>query len=169
MTYTDDVKDAIKMAIQMERDGYDFYMKASAQTSSQMGQSIFESLAGDEMIHLETFQKLFEAKVGKTEWEELVKSSRKYETMPVFPKDLNAIEGANPETNELDALHIAMESEQKAVEHYSKIVDAIKDEEIRKIINEIITQEKNHYHILQEEFTHLSSTGFWYDLDYLGG
>ena len=59
MTATHDVKDAIRMAIQMERDGYDFYKKAAAQTSSEMGQTIFESLANDEIVHLETFQKIF--------------------------------------------------------------------------------------------------------------
>jgi rubrerythrin len=37
----DDVKNAIKTAIQMEKDGYSFYKKASAQTSSEMGRDIF--------------------------------------------------------------------------------------------------------------------------------
>ena len=37
-----DVKDAIKTAIQMEKDGYSFYKKAAAQTSSDMGQHLKE-------------------------------------------------------------------------------------------------------------------------------
>ncbi len=45
MTVSDDAKEAIKMAIQMERDGYDFYKKAAAQTSSEMGETIFKTLA----------------------------------------------------------------------------------------------------------------------------
>jgi rubrerythrin len=31
------IRDAIKTAIQMEKDGYAFYQKAAAQTSSDMG------------------------------------------------------------------------------------------------------------------------------------
>jgi rubrerythrin len=163
----EDVKEAIQMAIQMERDGYDFYRKAAAQTSSKTGQELFESLAGDELVHLDTFQKIFSEKVGKDEWEVLVNSSKKYETPTVFPRDLKAT-GADPDTNDLDALHMAMDAEQQAVEHYTKILNGTGDAEVRRIITEIINQEKSHYSILNEEFTHLNNTGFWYELDYMG-
>ena len=48
MTGEDDVKDAIQRAIQMEKDGYAFYMRAASQTSSDLGKEIFESIAKDE-------------------------------------------------------------------------------------------------------------------------
>ena len=53
MVDIENVKDAILTAIQMEKDGYSFYMKAAAQTNSDMGRSIFESLASDEQQHLD--------------------------------------------------------------------------------------------------------------------
>ena len=165
----DNVKNAIKTAIQMEKDGFAFYKKASAQTSSDMGRDIFESLANDEQLHLEVFQKLFQDKIEKNEWDNLVNSSKKYADINIFPKDLKQIEGANPDTNELDALEIAMNSEREAIDYYGEIKDKTKDEDIRKIINEIIEQEKNHYSILQEEFDYLGKTGYWFELDFLGG
>ena len=165
----DEVKNAIKTAIQMEKDGYSFYKKASAQTSSEMGRDIFESLAKDEQLHLEVFQKLFEDKIEKSEWNNLVNSSKKYAEIDIFPQDLKQLEGANPDTNELDALEIAMDSEKNAIDYYGDIKEKTKEENIRQIINEIIEQEKNHYSILQEEFDHLSKTGYWYELDFLGG
>ena len=163
------VKNAIKTAIQMEKDGYAFYKKASSQTSSKMGKDIFESLAKDEELHLEVFQKLFEDKIEKSEWDNLVNSSKKYADINIFPKDLEQIEGADPDTNELDAIEIAMNSEKEAIDYYGEIKEKTNDEEISRIINEIIEQEKNHYSILQEEFDHLSKTGYWYELDFLGG
>jgi rubrerythrin len=165
----EDVKNAIKTAIQMEKDGYAFYKKASAQTSSDMGREIFNSLAKDEQLHLEIFQKLFEDRIKKSEWDTLVNSSKKYTDIDIFPKDLQQIEGANPNTNELDAIKIAMDSEKDAIEYYGKINDKTKEDDIKQIINEIIEQEKNHYSILQEEFEHLTKTGYWYELDFLGG
>ena len=78
MSDFEDVKDAIKTAIQMEKDGYSFYKKAAAQTTSDMGKSIFESIANDELLHLEVFEKMFKDIVGKDEWNELVNSSKKY-------------------------------------------------------------------------------------------
>ena len=103
MNSIENVKDAIKTAIQMEKDGYNFYKKAAAQTSSKLGQSIFESLSQDELLHLDIFQKLFEDKMGKNEWDNLVNSSKKYTNIAVFPKDLKEVSGENPETNELSS------------------------------------------------------------------
>ena len=168
MSEIENVKDAIKTAIQMEKDGYSFYEKAAAQTSSDMGRTIFKSIAADELLHLEVFQKLFNEKIGKEEWHNLVNTSSKYVDIPIFPKDLEKIEGANPDTNEIDALRIAMDSEQRAIDYYSKIRENSTDEEVNKIIDEIINQEKNHYNILEGEFHHITSTGYWFDLDYLG-
>ena len=37
MTESNKLKDVLKIAIQMEKDGYDFYTKAASQTSSGMG------------------------------------------------------------------------------------------------------------------------------------
>ena len=88
MSDINNVKEAIKTAIQMEKDGYSFYKKAASQTSSEMGSSIFESIAQDELLHLEVFEKMFKDIVGKDEWNELVKSSTKYANINVFPKDL---------------------------------------------------------------------------------
>ncbi|KYK21001.1 hypothetical protein AYK21_01240 [Thermoplasmatales archaeon SG8-52-2] len=70
MTPIENVKDAILTAIQMEKDGYAFYTKAAAQTQSDMGRTIFESLAADEQRHLDVFQKMFE--------ENLVKNMQKF-------------------------------------------------------------------------------------------
>jgi rubrerythrin len=162
------VKDAIKTAIQMEKDGYSFYKKAAAQTSNTMGSKIFESIAADELVHLEVFQKLFKDTIGKNEWNTLVDSSKKYQHPPIFPKDLKQVEGVNPDTNELDALHMAMDSEQDAIDYYMDIRKNTDDTNVTDIIDEIIAQEKNHYNILNQEFNHLSRTGYWYELDYLG-
>ena len=71
----------------MEKDGYSFYEKAAAQTNSEMGRTIFESLASDEQRHLDIFQKMFEEKVGQSEWNDLIKSSKKYANIPIFPAD----------------------------------------------------------------------------------
>ena len=169
MSKINDIKDAIKTAIQMEKDGYSFYKKAAVQTSNEMGKSIFESLASDELLHLDVFQKMFKDTVGKEEWNNLVDSSKKYANANIFPKDLKTIEGANPDTDELDALRIGMDSEKEAIDYYKKIMENTKDSDKKNIINEIIEQEKNHYLLLEKEFNHINSTGYWFEFDYLGG
>ena len=135
------IKEAIQTAIQMEKDGYSFYKKAASQTESETGKSFFESLASDEQIHLDIFQKLFENKIGKTEWNNLVHSSKKYADLPIFPKDLKSSEGANPDLDELDALRIGMDSEKEAIDYYKKIKEKSTNKDVKEIIDEIIEQE----------------------------
>lgn len=168
MSEINEIREAIKTAIQMEKDGYSFYKKAALQTSSKMGKSFFESLASDEQLHLDVFQKLFEDKVGESEWNNLVNSSKKYTDLPIFPKDLETLEGVNPDTDELDALRIGMDSEKEAIDYYNKIKEKVTSKDVKEIINEIIEQEKNHYILLEKEFDHLDKTGFWFEMDYLG-
>ena len=165
---SEDVKDAIATAIQMEKEGRAFYLNAAAQTSSAMGAKLFTSIADDELVHLKTFEKIFEDRIGKEEWDALVKSSGKYKEIPVFPKDLKSSEGPDPDSSELDALHIAMKAEQEAIEYYGKIIEGLADEDVKKAIETIISHERSHYTLLNEEFTYINNTGFWYELDYMG-
>ena len=134
-----------------------------------MGRSVFESIAKDELMHLDVFEKFFEDKVGTSEWDDLVDTSKKYREIPVFPKDIKEIDGIDADTNELDALRIAVDSEKEAIDYYTIIWENSDDGEVKKIIDKIIEQEKNHYFLLEQEFNHLSSTGYWYELDFLGG
>ena len=169
MAEIENVKDAILTAIQMEKDGYSFYIKAASQTESDMGKTIFESLAQDEQRHLDVFQKMFEDKVSQDEWNDLVDSSKKYAKIPIFPTDLNDAPGMDAESTELDALRMAMDAEKEAIEYYGNIRDKLGDQDTKNVIGEIIEQEKNHYSLLEKEFNHINSTGYWFEFDYLGG
>jgi rubrerythrin len=169
MAEIENIKDAILTAIQMEKDGYAFYNKAAAQTSSNMGRTIFESLAADEQRHLDVFQKMFEDKIGQSEWNDLINSSKKYASIPIFPTNLKEAPGMDPDSTEIDALRMAMDSEKEAIEYYNKIKENLDDQELKNVIDEIINQEKNHYSLLEKEFNHINSTGYWFEFDYLGG
>ena len=106
--------------------------------------------------------------MGEGEWNDLVERGTKYERLPVFPKDLEEKEGANPDSNELDALKMAMDSEDQAIQVYTKMKEDTSDEEAKKIFDKIIDQEKAHYLILNEEYIHMCSMGHWYGLDIMG-
>jgi rubrerythrin len=164
MSGIENIKDAIGTAIQMEKEGHAFYKKCAEQTKSDLGARIFESIAGDELVHLMTFHKMFEDQIGNEELEAVEKTGKKYETPPVFPKDLEAVEGSNADVDELAALEIAMKSEQDAIDFYGKMRDETEDENVKKIIDLIIGQEKSHYLILSEELSYMNTMGDWYDL-----
>lgn len=165
---SEEVKELIKTAIQMEKDGYEFYNKAAAQTSDDLGRKLFESIAIDEMVHLRTFQKMFDDEMGEEEWMAVEKTAVKHKDIPVFPKDLKQVEGASPNSNELDALNIAMKAEQEAIDYYAKIKEGLTDDKAKQIVEMIIDQERNHFMLLSEELNYMNTTGFYYDVGPLG-
>ena len=55
MTQEFNLKDAIKQAIQTEKDVMDFYNKAAALTSNERGKKVFEQLAKEEREHASHF------------------------------------------------------------------------------------------------------------------
>jgi rubrerythrin len=165
---SEEVKELIKTAIQMEKDGHEFYTKAAAQTSDDLGKKLFESIALDEMVHLRTFQKMFDDEMGEEEWTAVEKTAVKHKDIPVFPKDLKQVEGASPNSNEIDALNIAMKSEEGAIDYYQKIKEGLTEDKAKQVVEMIIDQEKNHFLLLSEELNHLNTTGFYYDVGPLG-
>jgi len=162
------IQGMIKTAIQMEKDGFAFYTKSAAQTSSEQGRQIFQSLAEDENMHIQVFSKIFEEAIGKEEWDALVRSSMKYTNIPIFPKDLNEVAGASPDTNDVDAVSIGIDSEKKAIDYYNDIKSQTEDEKIREVLDKIIEQEQSHLLILEGEFQYLSSWGSWHEYTPLG-
>jgi rubrerythrin len=112
---------------------------------------------------------MFEDKVDKSDWNDLVNSSKKYANIPVFPTDLKDAPGMDLDSTEIDAIGLAMDSEKEAIEYYGKIKENLEDEDIKIVIDEIIAQEKNHYLLLEKEFNHINTTGYWFEFDYLGG
>jgi rubrerythrin len=51
--------EAIKMAIQTEKDVMDFYLKAASLTENERGKKVFEQLASEEREHAGHFFKIY--------------------------------------------------------------------------------------------------------------
>jgi len=58
----------LQMAIQMEIDGKAFYLKASQESSNELGKKLLQSLAAEEDIHQQKFKEIFNAILNKQGW-----------------------------------------------------------------------------------------------------
>lgn len=157
-----DVIEAIKLAIRIEKVGKQYYEEAARKTANELGKKMFESLAKDELVHLETFEKMFGTIAGKEEWRELAKGSPKVGKVPIFEEE--ASEKSKADTNDIDALRVALDNERDSIELYKKASEEIKDSLARKIFNKIREEEEYHYDLLQAQKDHLTKSGFWFDV-----
>ena len=57
----DKALDAIRMAIQMEIDGREFYTRAAAESRNEAGRKLLETLASEEDVHRRVFTRIFDS------------------------------------------------------------------------------------------------------------
>ena len=57
----DKTLEGLRIAVQMEIDGKEFYLKASRASSNDMGRKLLESLSIEEDGHRQKFEKIYQA------------------------------------------------------------------------------------------------------------
>ena len=60
--------EGLRVAVQMEIDGKEFYLKASRASSNEMGRKLLESLSIEEDLHRQKFEQIYEALQQKKSW-----------------------------------------------------------------------------------------------------
>jgi rubrerythrin len=144
------IQEALKMAIQAEKDSMDFYRRASAVTKNERAKKVFDLLANEEVGHLKSF---FDHYKGG-EFGDL----KTYMESPPDTKNptYKALEKAITEnTHEQAALEIALKEEKACIEHYSVLVKDIVDPLVRSVFQKVVKETENHYTLIEDEYMHV--------------
>src|SRR5438132_1036768 len=149
------VRDALELTLAIERRGYTFYTNASQKTKSSSGRRMFQRLAAEESDHLRRLQEEHRSLLEKNEWLKHEPAhlplSRKI-VEEIFPqKELLKIE-VKDETNEIDALHIAMNLERRSHQFFKDFADQISDGQGRRLFMEFAADEESHLKALVTEY-----------------
>ena len=132
----------VKIALQLERDGYAYYMKAAALCPNEYGKKMFEKLAKDEIEHLNTFRRLAEEIFGKIEEKE--------------GKHLT-------KAGEYVALHHAIKFEERAKKFFEEAARKATDRRAKELFEKIAKEEEMHKELLEAELGYLQKSGIWFD------
>jgi rubrerythrin len=159
-----------KLAIDLEKKGYEFYRSAAAQTSNRLAASTLTGLAEREMVHIqrimEFYQNLSGEKTISSDWlarvetpptkAELIKPildhlrdglNRKFETSDDIKKAYLAAEGLERDSYTL----------------YDKIAKENQQDELTfKFYSALAAEEKDHYSILEDTLLYLENPGEWF-------
>lgn len=115
-------QEALRLAIQMEKEGRKFYLEASIQCGNESGKKLFRSLAREEDAHRRDFEKIYEALREKYEWpatESVVKKLRRKQPYlaGLTPQTCPALPPAEGETA---AVRTAIKMENDSYDFYRK-------------------------------------------------
>ncbi len=143
-------QEALKLAIQAEKDSMDFYRKAGSVTRNERAKKVFDLLANEEVGHLKAF---FDHYKGG-EFGDL----KSYMESPPNKKSatIQALEKAiDEETHEQKALEIALKEEKSCIEQYTLLARDIIDPLVRAIFERVVKETENHYAMIEDEYMHV--------------
>ncbi|HEY5974485.1 MAG TPA: ferritin family protein [Geobacteraceae bacterium] len=144
------VQEALKLAVQAEKDSMDFYRRASSATKNERARKVFDLLANEEVGHLKSF---FEHYKG-SEFGDL-KSFMETPPNTNNPTYMKLEKAISEETHEQQALEIALKEEQACIEQYSVLVKDIIDPLVRSIFERVIKETQGHYDMIEDEYMHV--------------
>jgi len=159
-----EVKEAIKTAIQLEKDGRKFFEQAAEETENELGKKMFRKLADDEIRHLVTFEKMFKTLTDPKTWGQLLKEGQPRKRMPYFAEKAENRSPAEHGADELSALRQALEVERKAIDFFRGVAGGTEDPEAKRIFELIAEEEVSHYDLIQAQIDSVTNSGFWFDV-----
>ena len=156
----------LKSAIELEKDGYKFYIEAAKKSTDPKGKAIFEQLAKDEIGHEKALVAEYESlhqtgQLIQHPQTPLAKIYKVGDRPKIFSSDPEGKARIKPSTTDLEALRIAMANEKKAVEFFSQARDKSHDPLAKGLYSRLVAEEGSHILLLEGEYDYLTNAGFW--------
>ncbi len=163
-TEQDKALEAVKMAIQMETDGKEFYLKAGEASGNELGKKLLNQLAAEEDIHRQKFVQIFEAIRAQQGWPEVDYQPDGGQNLRTIFARATQESGSDVKaaTSELEAVKTAMDMENKTYDFYNERVRNAAFEAEKNYYGALAAQEKEHHLILFDYHEYLKDPASWF-------
>jgi len=162
---TDVNKDVLSSAIKFEEDGRNLYLECIKKTEHPWGKSLFQSLADDELEHIERLKETFETlQVSQKYTEGPLALVAEKQWKNIFEKAKGKIDAVvKATTNDCEALKLGIDFEEKGMKYYKKLSEESKNP-LEKKFYQILAQEENrHFLILKDSQELLTDPSSWFE------
>jgi hypothetical protein len=144
MNSAKEVLDAVMRAMEIEKETFDFYVRAEQKTFNQAGKRVFRWLAKTEEQHYIKLSELYKSLDESGRWVFYGGS-----TISLEPG-----EGADVgfDTDDLEALKIAMEIEKKGISYFEELLAKTSDPDGKSMLQTLLNEEREHLRIISEKY-----------------
>jgi rubrerythrin len=154
----------LEVALKMEEDGKEFYLKAAKANWNQMGKKVMEELAAEEDIHRDVFLRIYKEIKTKNKWPDTRFTSHTAEKLKtIFRK---AIENADKDfiamPEAIDAFKTAINMENKTVDYYQERRDKASYKGEQQLYDKLVMQERGHALVLEDYLEFLTDPVSYY-------
>jgi len=159
----DKTLEALQIAIKMEIDGKEFYLKSSQASNNEMGNKLLASLAKAEDAHRLKFIEIYEAVRSQKGWPSV-------ELDPEKGKDLGTVfsvateemaANTKPLDEELEAVQSAMDMEKKTLDFYKDQGAKANSDTERSYYEALAAEEREHSLVLTDYYEFLKDPAGW--------
>ncbi|MBN2209577.1 MAG: ferritin family protein [Candidatus Coatesbacteria bacterium] len=148
----DKVAKGIAEAIRTENEGRYFFLMAANSTTDPKGKEVFETLADEELVHLDFLKKQYLSLVERGEFDKKLKLGPKSDfsgANPIFSEQL--LERLSDAHFEMSALSIGVRLELYSMSFYKKQSEESSDPFVKRFFSELAEWEAGHYHALLKQ------------------
>jgi len=164
VTEQDKTLEALQIAIQMEIDGKEYYLKASQESTNELGKKLLQSLAIEEDTHRQKFEEIYDAIRNKKAWPTT-------DFQPDGGKRLRTIFARATEemgsdikalATELDTIKTAMDMENKTYDFYKRQGESATHDAERDFYHVVAAEEREHHLALLDYYEYLKDPAGWF-------
>jgi rubrerythrin len=152
--------DALRVAIQLEIDGKDYYLKASRNSQNEVGAKLFSTLAAEEDLHRQKFEEIYSATQSKNAWPAIDFTLPTGQTLKTLFKI--ASKSVKASDSELAAIETAMEMENKTQDFYRERAGKALFQEEKKYYTTLAGIENEHHAVLLDYYEYLKDPAGWF-------
>ncbi len=147
--------DIFEYAMQMEKDGEQYYRTLVEQTENKGLRTIFTELANDEVKHYKVIEKM------RNEASEMVDTNILADAQNIFQEMKESGQSFDFDVKQIDIYRQAQQVEQKSRDFYLDKADEIKEPYQRELFLKLAEEEKKHYFILENIIAFVSRPETW--------
>jgi rubrerythrin len=147
MTTQYTLQEALKLAIQTEKESMEFYRKAASMTNDAESKRVFTLLANEEIGHLKAFFDHYKGgDLGTVDAYLLAPPEKVSATHQALEQALQ------DDVHEQKAMEIALAEEKATIELYTVMAKEISDPQVRHIFETVVRETQGHYDMIEDEY-----------------
>lgn len=157
------VLDGLQTAIKMETDGKKFYLKASDQSGNEAGKKLLNTLAGEEDIHRQNFEVIYEALRARKSWTRTILKPAGKPLRTLFNEAARKLDRSTRVlATEIGAIQTAMEMENKTYDFYQRQLKAAASDVEKSFYEALSAEEKQHHRVLLDYYEFLKDPAAYF-------
>lgn len=158
-------KEALAMAIEMEKEGQGFYEKTAGRAVDKLTRDVFKFLAGEELKHIDAIEKFYEAEIAgsKTNFDSIMGQKTPEAARAAIGKLFKGLDKSVPvDKPDLEAFRFARDFEKRGEKFYRKAAATASDSQVKKLFSFLVEEELRHFQMIDDSMAYLENPDEWF-------